>query len=301
MSTISLLDGGMGQELLKRSVNPPSPHWSAQVMMDEPEIVTAIHRDYIEAGARIITINAYSATPERLENLNDPALFERLQQLAIELAEKAKEGLEEDVVIAGCLPPLVGSYRPDLVPEYDTCLATYRRIASCQSDHVDIFLCETMASVREIHAAGNAAVECGKAVWMAMTVIDGDGAKLRSGEPLEDGIAAAIEVGCSAVLVNCSWPESLSEAMPLLAASGLPFGGYANGFTAIDALAPGGTVDILVARDDLGPEAYGNHAMSWINQGATIVGGCCETGPAHIAAIAERLKQADHQIIGIER
>ena len=83
----------------------------------------------------------------------------------------------------------------------------------------------------------------------------------------------------------------------MLAASGLRCGGYANGFTAIDALVPGGNVDALSARTDLGPEAYGDFAMSWIDAGASIVGGCCEVGPAHIAHLHQRLVAAGTEFI----
>lgn len=298
MSMITLLDGGMGQELLRRSANPPSPLWSAQVLMDEPEIVEAVHLDYIRAGARVITLNSYSITPERLEREGDISQFFSLQTRAIKIARSAREKSGANVDIAGCLPPMIASYRPDLAPGLDACLETYRQIVAAQKDHVDLFLCETLGSVREVRAATIAAVESGNLVWTAMTVIDGDGTKLRSGEPLADGIAAAKDAGANAVLVNCSWPESLSQSMAALANSGLPFGAYANGFTAIDKLAPGGTVAALEARTDLGPIAYGEQVMGWIENGATIVGGCCETGPAHITELASRIPQAGHEIIG---
>ena len=92
MSRIVLLDGGMGQELIARSSQPPSPLWSAKVMMDEPEIVEAVHRDYIDAGARVITLNAYSATPERLARDASEDLFEPLQAKAIDIAKRAIDG-----------------------------------------------------------------------------------------------------------------------------------------------------------------------------------------------------------------
>jgi S-methylmethionine-dependent homocysteine/selenocysteine methylase len=75
-----------------------------------------------------------------------------------------------------------------------------------------------------------------------------------------------------------------------LAARNLTFGAYANGFTSITALQPGGTVDSLKARTDLGPSAYADFAQSWAELGATIIGGCCEVGPAHIAELRTRLK-----------
>ena len=65
MKTI-LTDGGMGQELLRRSQSPPTPLWSGRVLMDEPAARARPARRFIEAGARVITINSYAATPERL-------------------------------------------------------------------------------------------------------------------------------------------------------------------------------------------------------------------------------------------
>jgi homocysteine S-methyltransferase len=87
--------------------------------------------------------------------------------------------------------------------------------------------------------------------------------------------------------------------MPALAATGLPFGGYANAFTPFEeGHAVGSTVESLAARTDLGPDVYASHAMAWVAAGASIVGGCCETGPDHIAALARALAEAGHPVTG---
>ena len=86
MSDIILTDGGMGQELLRRSPTPPTPLWSGRVLIDEPELVRELHVDFIRAGARVITINSYAATPERLEREGVGELFEPLQKRALDLA-----------------------------------------------------------------------------------------------------------------------------------------------------------------------------------------------------------------------
>ncbi len=289
MRRIVLLDGGMGQELIARSSQPPHPLWSAKVMMDEPEIVRAVHVDYLKAGASVITLNSYSATPERLERAGMADMFEHLQRAAIDIAKAAIEETGADASIAGCLPPLVASYRPDIVPPYDEALDIYRIIAAAQADHVDIILCETLSSIVEVRAATNAAAETGKPVWTSMTLKDGANATLRSGEPLADAVAVAADCRASAVFANCSWPETISNGLDALAAQGLPYGVYANGFTSIDALTPGGTVSELKARDDLDPARYCDWAFDCIGHGVSVIGGCCEVGPAHIAAIAKRL------------
>ncbi len=293
---IVLLDGGVGQELYRRSARPAAPLWSVQVMMDEPALVEAVHLDFIEAGARIVTVNTYTATPPRLEREGIAPLFDALHNAALNAAEAAREKSGQAVRIAGCLPPLVGSYRPDLTPAEDECLADYRRIVAAQAKRVDLFLCETMLSAAEARAATVAAHESGKPVWTALSVNDADGSLLRSGEGVVQGAQAAVDAGADAVLINCSSPEAVATAMPLLAGIGVPFGGYANGFVSIGALKPGGTVDVLEARDDLGPAAYAGHALGWVAAGAAVVGGCCEIGPAHIAALGRRLTAEGHEL-----
>lgn len=293
---IVLLDGGMGQELIARSSQPPSPLWSAHVMMNEPEIVEAVHCEYIEAGATVLTLNSYSATPERLARDASEDVFESLQAKAIKIA-KAASG-DTAVTIAGCLPPLFGSYHPENTPDESFYRKTYDRIVAIQRDHVDVFLCETMSSIKEVRSATQAAVFSGKPVWCAMSVDDDDGRKLRSGEALSDGVAVAVEAGASAVLINCSTPEAVAQGLPILKTSGLPFGAYANGFTRASDLKIGGTVDVLEARMDLTPEAYADHVMRWIGEGASIVGGCCEVGPAHIRKLANTLVSNGYEIVG---
>ena len=91
----------------------------------------------------------------------------------------------------------------------------------------------------------------------------------------------------------------MADALGVLKTFCRPFGAYANGFTEITKayLSEAPTVDKLSARRDLGPEAYAEFALGWIDQGATIVGGCCEVGPKHIRHLAQRLREAGHQIV----
>lgn len=287
--TITLLDGGMGQELLKRSSRPAHPMWSAKLLLDEGEIVRQTHADFISAGADVITINTYSATPERLARDGAASMFKPLQAKAIELAQAARREAGRKVRVAGCLPPLTASYRPDLSPDFDENLRRYREIVAEQAGKVDLIQCETMASIAEATAACRAAVETGLPVWVGLTVADDGSPNLRSGEPLDEALTALKPLGAEAILLNCSVPEAIDCCLPIVAATGVTCGAYANGFTSISALQPGGTVDVLEVRSDLTPEVYADFVMGWIRMGATIVGGCCEVGPAHIAEIARRL------------
>ena len=101
------------------------------------------------------------------------------------------------------------------------------------------------------------------------------------------------------MLINCTRPEMVAEGLDIIAQMGVPVGAYANGFTHITDgfLQAAPTVDSLEARKDLTPEAYADFALRWIDHGATILGGCCEISPAHIAELANRLRADGHRIV----
>jgi S-methylmethionine-dependent homocysteine/selenocysteine methylase len=292
MNKVTLLDGGMGQELLRRSERAITRMWSADIMFNEPAIVTELHRDFILSGASVITLNNYSATPHRLARENELDKLKPLHTLAMQAAADAIEQAQrEGIRVAGCLPPLVASYKPEITLTYAESLSSYRELVELQSPGCDLFICETMASISEATAACTAALESGKPVWVALTVSDTNFGKLRSGEAVSEAVAILEALGADAILFNCSQPEAINGAWPQIENSTLPIGAYANGFVSIAALHPGGTVEVLETREDLDPEQYANYVMQWVNNGATIVGGCCEIGPRHIKAIYERLLQ----------
>ena len=297
LPVITLLDGGMGQELLKRSSQEITPLWSTQVMIDEPEIVRDLHVDFIRAGARVITLNSYTMTPERLArdgNVND---FQKLQLAAVNAATSARDlAAIVGVKIAGCLPPLVASYKAEVAPEYEAMLASYSKIVAIQAPHVDVFLCETMSSIAEAKAALVAAKKSGLPVWVSLTIEDNDKGVLRSGELLADAVTMLDEFGADAKLLNCSKPEAILASWSKMKSDQGLTGAYGNGFTSIDSLKPGGTVKSMESRSDLGPAAYAEFALQWANQGAALIGGCCEVGPAHIKALARRLTEAGYSV-----
>ncbi|MBY8977285.1 homocysteine S-methyltransferase family protein [Rhodobacteraceae bacterium NNCM2] len=297
MSAIVLMDGGMGQELIKRATAPATPIWSAQVMMDQPELVRDVHLENIRAGARTITVNAYSAMKQRLETVGKVEKFDALQNLACDIARAARDDSGEDVTITGCLSPYAWSYRPGLNPSVEEMLPDYRAAASIQGPKVDVMLCETMGSAEEGLAAATAAAETGKPVWVSWTLMDDGSGRLRSGETLAEANAALTGLPIAARMVNCSRPETVEAALPDLLSLGGPVGAYANGFTGIaEYFTAGTTVDGLDARADLGPAQYADFAMRWVEAGLTIVGGCCEISPAHIGELADRLKAAGHDV-----
>lgn len=287
-----LLDGGMGQELAARGLETSDGLWSARALLDAPEAVLAVHRDFVAAGTDVITTNSYAATRRRLDPSGISDGFTRCNRVAGTLARRAADEADRPVLVAGSLPPIHGSYRPDRVRCLDEIEPLYREQAEILAESVDLFLCETMSTAAEALAAARGAAATGLPIWVSWTVADDGSGLLRSGETVQQAIASLHGIAVEALLLNCSMPESIEAALPgLTKHAGRAFGGYANGFSAIDAnfeVADGAHVPDR--REELTPQRYAEHARRWLDAGASIVGGCCEVGPAHIARMRETLE-----------
>jgi S-methylmethionine-dependent homocysteine/selenocysteine methylase len=288
---ITLLDGGLGQELLARSACRPTGLWSVQVQIDAPDLVQKVHRDFFLAGADVATTNSYAIHRDRLKRYGREEQFADLHRQACQLAVSARDEHGQGLV-AGSLGPIGGSYRPACSPPVEQAADLYAEIARLQEPYVDVILCEAMASVEQARGAMMGARAGSKPVWLAVTVDDGDGTRLRSGEPVVDVLPLLEEFKLEALLVNCSVPEAIDQAIPLLVDQSRTIGAYANGFVKINQefMTDDATVDVLQKRSNLGPTAYADFVEGWIRQGTTIVGGCCEVGPEHIRELARRLK-----------
>lgn len=290
---ITLLDGGLGQELIKRSSAPPHPLWSTKVMLDEPQLVSDIHRDFCDAGARVICLNTYAISRHRLKTFAPQYSVEELLAAA---AETARYGISQStaaksVSTVASLPPLNASYDHTVAPDFDSAYEQYSELVALQKDSVDGFLLETMSNIAEATAGAKAIRDAGVIGAVAFTLSDNDSQNLRSGELLEDAIAAVKPYSPDAIMLNCSTPEVVTEGLKTALSSGVRCGAYANGFTSVEALVPGSTVDRLSTRKDLGPEDYLRFVKTWLEMGVEIIGGCCEIGPDHIKAIRAYLDE----------
>ncbi|WP_281955395.1 homocysteine S-methyltransferase family protein [Pseudophaeobacter arcticus] len=295
---ITLLDGSIGQGIVKRSGDRPTPLWSTSVMMDQPDLVGAVHSDYFAAGATIATANTYAVHRDRLVRAGLEDRFEALLDIAMAQAKAARDA-HGSGRIAVALGPLGASYRPDLKIPLQEAKRLFAELVHLTKDKADLFLIETASSVAQARGALMGCLETDRPVWLAVSVKDDDGSRLRSGEALQDLAPLIAEFQPAAVLINCSRPEVIGAGLEIIKSFGLPFGAYANGFTGITDgfLQEAPTVDALEQRRDLGPVEYAEFVMGWVAMGATIVGGCCEVGPAHIAEVARQLREAGHEII----
>ncbi|MFN6925992.1 MAG: homocysteine S-methyltransferase family protein [Tabrizicola sp.] len=295
MTRITLLDGGMGQELVARAGTDPGPLWATRVMIDHPGMVRAIHEDYFAAGASLATTNTYNILHDRLIPQGLDHLYHALHLRALAEAHEARAAAGRGL-IAGSMGPLGESYRPDLTPPVHVSAALYAEKARLLAPHVDLILIETISSLDLARGALEGARTTDRPVWLSVSVQDRDGTKLRSGEPVAALAEVLAETPADAVLANCSMPEAMSAALSALKPLGLPFGAYANGFSEIIPHTCGTSAPHYGARNDLTAETYADFAMGWVAAGATLIGGCCEVGPAHIRHLHARLTAEGHEI-----
>ncbi|AEX24525.1 homocysteine S-methyltransferase family protein [Vibrio sp. EJY3] len=298
-NTMLILDGGMGRELNRRGAPFRQPEWSALAMIEAPEIVKDVHTDYIQSGAQVITTNSYALVPFHIGEARFKEAGQSLAALSGQVAKEAAQGTGAKV--AGSLPPLFGSYRPDLYDqEHVRDLATPLILGL--SDSVDFWLAETQSLIAEsvaVKALVDELTSEAKPFWVSFTLEDSeptDEPCLRSGETVQQAVTTMAQAGVSAILFNCCQPEIVEEALQVsvrtleeLGLSHIRLGVYANAFPPQpkDATANDGLDEI---RDDLSPDAYLIWAEKWRQSGASIIGGCCGIGPEHIAKLSQHFK-----------
>jgi S-methylmethionine-dependent homocysteine/selenocysteine methylase len=287
---VTILDGGMGGEIQKRLDGAGKGLWSAKALMEEPEIVVGLHQEYIEAGARMIITNTYSTVPSYLAKAGLESDFEHFTTLGAELAREAVNRSQEPVQVAGSLPPLSESYRPDLVPSQDEAAPVYAALVQALDPFVDLYLCETMSTADEAFNAASQAKQLGggKPVYVAWTLDEEPGKGLRSGESVVSAFKRVAPLGIDGFLFNCTTPEAAISAIETLSAlTDKPLGCYVN---RIKEVPEGWTLDnerASVRRTDLTQDYFVELSMQAVDAGASIIGGCCGIGPEDIRAFSE--------------
>lgn len=281
-----LLDGGMGQELRSRGLNE-NAKVAGFALLESPASVQEIHREYIAAGADVITTWNYAVTPQRLAHSGNRTRLAEMTQTAVELANKARADAPS-VRIAGSLPPLRASYEPN-AQNIDLMTEEYAEIAELLAPGVDLFICETMSSAGEAVAAASAASIYSKPIWVSLTLRDEGNGLLRSGETVKEALSQLEEFPVEALLFNCCDVDAITTALPILRSmTELSIGAYGNAFTPIEKDWKRQGNQFRTLRD-LTPKEYAGHVELWRSAGAEIVGGCCGIGPAHIAHLRKEL------------
>lgn len=278
-----VLDGGLGTMLEARGQDLSGALWSARVLADAPGAVRAVHAEFAAAGADILTSGSYQIGYDNLGAAGfDDAAVDGLLVSSVRVAREGAAASGRDAWVAAS----VGSYgatRADgseYTGAYGLTVAELtrwhrRRLEVLASAGPDLLACETIASPAEAEAVCAALEGIGIPAWIALS-----GASTAfSGEALRDALAAAATVdGVVAVGVNCCPPDAVASA--LAGRADVPFVVYPNSGEVWDAVARRwrGEPGLPLAELD-----------AWLAAGARIVGGCCRTTPADIAAIAGRL------------
>ncbi|HWE22799.1 MAG TPA: homocysteine S-methyltransferase family protein [Myxococcales bacterium] len=278
---VYLLDGAVGTELGRRGVETRGGLFSAAALLDERgrAVLREVHRAYVEAGADVITAATFRTNRRALTAAGLAAKFPELARVAVHEARSAAAGR---AWVAGSLAPVEDCYRPDLRPPPGQASKEHLEHArALAAAGCDLLLVETVAAADEGLAAVAAAAATGLPVWVAaMATPQGT---LLDGSDLKEFFRRAVAAGAEATLVNCTPPDGVDLALSSASAANVPFGAYAH-LGAVDPAVPWGVAP------KLSPDQYADRAASWIERGATIVGGCCGTTPAHIAALAARFR-----------
>jgi S-methylmethionine-dependent homocysteine/selenocysteine methylase len=279
-----VLDGAIGTLLAERGFDTGLPLWSAGPLLSAPAEVRRAHLDYLHAGVDILTTDTFRTTRRTFRHGGLPDRSSELTRLAVGLAKEARAqaGVPE-VLIAGSMGPLEDCYRPDLVPADAEILAEQQEHATRLAEEgADFLFLETMGTIRETRLAAESIRLTGKELAVSF-LVRGDGS-LYSGELLVDAVRSVAPMEPAFLSINCVSPRladapagfllSALKALP----SPIPAGIYAN------VGRPGGEHDAKFVCD-VTPGEYASFARAWAARGFQVIGGCCGTGPEHIAAV----------------
>jgi homocysteine S-methyltransferase len=277
-----VLDGAMAGELIRRGVASARRLWGVGALLDDPASVRELHRDDAAAGAEALTAATFRVAPYSLRRVGLEPRAEELARRAVTLAREGAAAAGREALVFASQTTLEDCWRPDLVPDDATLAAEHAVTAELlAAAGADALLLETFNTVREAAFAARAAAESGLAVVVSFACRAGG--RLLSGEDAAEAAAAVTIPGVVAVGVNCTaLPDLMPALVRLTAGTPLPLAAYGNdAFFAEDSP--------WLAAEPAGPERYARCMLACAAAGARLVGGCCGTTPAHVAAVAAAL------------
>ena len=289
-----ILDGGMGQELLARGMQPNGTLWSANALIQEKyhPLLLDIHLDFIKSGAEVIVTNTFTLRQKRLRDNLIEDKFEYLNKKACDIASKAKE-LNPHILIAGGLPPQNNTYEAD-ERKTDEIKENFYKQAKILNPYVDFFYFDVLSSLREFKIGIEAIKSFNKPYLLGIHI--SEGTKLPSNDSISDVINKIEHKNLLGVMLSCVSPENYQKNLNEIKNLDIPFGFKLNGFKTTIAKngymaqytkSNGNPNEFLGQRKDLSPENLVKFVKIFKEAGATILGGCCETRPEHIKEMAK--------------
>ena len=289
---VRILDGGMGQELLARGMRPKGTLWSATALSDKKyhKLLFDTHLDFIKAGAEVIVTTTFASRKIRLKENNCENEFEYLNKKAGEIASKTKN-LFPNVLVAGGLPPQNLTYRADKRSS-DEIVNDFSSQAKLIDPYVDFFYFDVLSSIYEIKLGIESIKKLNKPYLIGVHI--SEGTRLPSGEKISDLKDSLDEKGLLGIILSCVSPENFQLNLNEIKKLNIPFGFKLNAFIKTNPIPKlnedkslGNPNKLLGVRKDLTPEKMFEFAKKFMKEGATIVGGCCETRPSHINAFSK--------------
>ena len=300
-----LLDGATGSELQRRGVNVSKGAsvegglgaWSATAMEDAPDVIRAVHEDYLRAGADMITTNSYNTNRGILGKVGLADKMEAFTRLAVEIARDARDRLAPEAYVAGSIAPTTrfptGWDPKRVAPVEDLRREWGDQVAVLAEAGPDLVLIESMSAIFQALPAVEAAARSGLPVFLGVHATAAG--TTTNGETMAELVRALDSAGhrVDAILLMCSAPDNISATLPhLRAAFSGPIGAYANiGYkkSGRPARFPESQWHVIETSEHP-PDRYAEYGRRWLDMGAQIVGGCCGTTPDHIAALRPVIK-----------
>ena len=292
LDDVLVLDGGLSNALEDRGLDLSSDLWTARLLLDDPDQVAAVHRDYYLAGADVATTASYQASVPNLVAAGlSAAEAQRVLVSSVELARRVRDEVASGTGRRLLVAASVGPYGAVLADgseyrgRYGVPRAALRdfhgpRLELLASAGPDLLAVETIPDLEEAEVLVPLLDELGLPAWFSYSV---SGGSTRAGQPLADafGVLAASSA-VAAAGVNCSAPADVRAAVvTAVEVTGKPGVAYPNLGETWDSAAHAWRGD---ASYDTGL------ASTWVAAGARLVGGCCRVGPREIAQLATRLK-----------
>tara|TARA_B100001063_G_scaffold168625_1_gene157799 strand:- start:239 stop:1144 length:906 start_codon:yes stop_codon:yes gene_type:complete len=291
---VRVLDGGMGQELLARGMKANGTLWSANALLDKNyhQMLLDTHRDFVKAGAEVIVTTTFTTRRKRLRDNNVEDKFEYLNEKAGQIALEVKKEFP-NILIAGGLPPQNLTYEADERSEKEI-IQNFNDQAKLLDPYVDFFYFDVLSSIKEFRCGIQAVKKFNKPYLIGLHI--SEGRYLPSGEKISD-IKNMIDEKLLGIMLSCVSPENFQININEIKNIGIPFGFKLNGFVTTKPnpsytenylkSKTGNPIEVLGKRKDLTPEKMAQIVKKFKNSGATILGGCCETRPAHIKEISK--------------
>ena len=291
-----ILDGGMGQELLRRGLKPQGTLWSASALIEEKyhQLVTDTHLDFINAGADVIVTATFTARRIRLIENKCEEHFEHINTKAVELALKARDISKKNILVAGGLPNQYQTYSENLGDDLNLIEKNFYDQAKLLKSNIDFFYLDVMGSGKECEIALKTIKSFNLPVLIGVHIRKNG--KLPSGENISDIVKKYKEENWLGIIAACVHPESYEIITKELKNLDIPYGFKLNAFKNIPddyaAREPsiwgkgGNPTKILGSREDITESKFYEFVKKFKDAGATILGGCCEIRPSHISKIA---------------